>query len=496
MKRRHLQRRTEAMNQLTKLGIASLLLLTACSARPERFEEDPVEQTPTETQSEPREEPIDPLPLRDGEPAVEMLGEQDVTREFMVGDLRVIHKSTPNNPVVTARLYRVGGSAALSASEAGIEKLSYTVAATGGTESTPKDAFNDALDSTGSSVYSFAGRDWSGYGMKTLVDHYDDTWELFTQVVMEPAMPRDEIELARTRQLAELRSLLENPDTHVSYVASQRMFDGHPYKTLQLGTEENVKSFTRRELRQYQRDQLDPSQMLLVVVGHIPTDKVAARVQSSLGRLEGSGNELEPLPEFTSEPGVEIVDRDLPTNYVLGYFDAPAPGAADYPALLVALEYLRDKLFEEIRTKRKLTYAVSAGLGSRRANYGFLYVTAVDPQTTLDVMFAQVEELKLITLPKSVVEETVNVFITDHYMGLETNGAQADMLAEAQLVEGDWKRADRFLERVRAVTPDQIQDAAQTYLKGYRFGVVGRAANLQEAYFQPAASGPKVDANR
>ena len=53
------------------------------------------------------------------------------------------------------------------------------------------------------------------------------------------------------------------------------------------------------------------------------------------------------------------------------------------------MEILSDRLFEEVRTKRNLTYAVQAGLSQRAANYGILYVTAVDPANTLPVMLAE-----------------------------------------------------------------------------------------------------------
>ncbi|MFX1475464.1 MAG: cobalamin-dependent protein, partial [Promethearchaeota archaeon] len=48
------------------------------------------------------------------------------------------------------------------------------------------------------------------------------------------------------------------------------------------------------------------------------------------------------------------------------------------------------RLFKEVRTKRNLTYAVSAGQASRRDTYGMLYVTAVEPDTTIRVMLHEV----------------------------------------------------------------------------------------------------------
>ena len=167
--------------------------------------------------------------------------------------------------------------------------------------------------------------------------------------------------------------------------------------------------------------------------------------------------------------------RELPTNYILGYFPAPPPGHADYPAMLVAMDYLGDRLFEEVRTKRNLTYAVSAGMSDAATNYGYLYVTAVDPKTTLPVMFDEVAKMKAAPLTDELLQQTVNVFITHYYMGLETNGSQAALLASAELVGGDWRLAETLQGKIRAVTAADVQRVANEYLGKYRFALVGDA---------------------
>lgn len=480
-----------SMNTKLAVAIAALGLVASCSARPDRFVEDETTEitenkvTDVETAREEPVEPLKPVELIDGEAPIKVLGSIGTTQAFQVGELMVIHKATPTNSVVSGRLYLIGGSSNLNSTTAGIEKLALSVATNGGTESTPKDQFNGQLDAMGASVWSFADRDFSGYGLKTIVENFDETWKLFEEAITEPAMPRPEIELRRTKQLAEISSMLENPDRHVGYVATREFFENHPYYHLQIGTRENVESFTRDELGAHQRSLLEPSQMLLVVVGNVSAADVTKKVAATLGRIKTEKAEVEKLPPFQGGPGVRIADRDLPTNYVLGYFPAPSPGATDYPAMVVATEYLRDKLFEEVRTRRNLTYAVSAGLGTQRENYGYLYVTAADPETTMGVIFNTIEEMKLIQIPKAELDEVVNVYLTQHYMGLETNGGQAGMLAEAQIVSGDWRMAEAFLAEVRSVTPEDVQIAARKYFNDYRFGVVGNKRTLQEAFFRP-----------
>lgn len=464
--------------------VAVAFLAAGCSSTPKRADDKLTEEKSAKQEpADPGVPPLKPLELVDEAPAAEKIQTVGDVTEYRIGNLRVLHKQTSANPVVAARLYIVGGSADLSESTSGLQKFALNVAVNGGTKSTPKDEFNAALDATGASVFSFTDRDYGGYGLKTLGEDFDSNWELFTQAVLEPAMPKDEVAVRRSKHLAQIASMLESPDSHLSYVTGQKMFAGHPYENLQIGTKENVERFTRDDLLAYQRWMLQPSKMLLVVVGNVDSSTVLEKIRASFGRLPSGTDKPATVGAFSSEPGVKFEKRELPTNYILGYFPAPAPGDDDYPAMLVAMDYLRERLFEEVRTKRNLTYAVSSGVSDRRSNYGFLYVTAVKPEQTLGVMFGEVTKLKSDALSEEQLTQTVNVFITHYYMDLETNGNQASLLANSEIVGGDWRRTQSLLKRIRAVTPEDIQRVAKTYLKDYRFGVVGPSDNLPSEIF-------------
>lgn len=472
--------------RFTPLIVLTSIFLCACSARPERFDEDQVpEGEATEKTTKAELPPLQPIKFISGEPEVSFNESLGLTQAFEVGELTVIHRVTPANDVVAARLYIMGGAANLDESTQGLEKFALDVSVSGGTNKTPRDTFTSKLNGMGSEVFSFTDRDFSGYGLKTVVANFGPTWDLMVEAAFDPAMPTEDVEVRRQQQLAEIAGLLEDPDSHVQHISSRLYFAGHPYVNLHVGTAENVAGFSREELLAYQRAMLKPERMLLVVVGNVKANDLIERIKSSFGRLPKSEEKLAEAPEFKSGPGVDIVDRQLPTNYILGYFDAPAPGSPNYPAAVVAMEYLRDRLFEEVRTKRNLTYAVSAGLASNRANYGYLYVTAADPQTTMGVIFDQVAEMKLMQIPKLELDQVVNVFLTDHYMGLETNGGQASMLARAHIMTGDWRTAEAFLANVRSVSPEDVQIFAQRYLANFRFGVVGNKATLNPKSFTP-----------
>ncbi len=454
-------------------GVLAAALVWGCSGKAKKDDPTLTEETTTAATDGPPG-----LTWLDEAPSAEKVESADGVTEYQIGPIRLLHKLTPANPVVAARLYIDGGQSDLTSENAGIAKLAMSVATNGGTMTTPKDSFHSALDSTGASVWSFTDRDFNGYGLKTLVGDFDQNWELFEQAILEPAFPSEEVELRRTKHLAEIASLFESPDNQLTYVGARHMFKGHPYYNLHVGTKANVERFERDELLEFQRSILQPERFLFVVVGNVPAEKVIAAIRDRFGRLAPGDWERPTPPPFASQPGLAREARKLPTNYILGYFAAPAPGASDYPTALVTLAYLRERLFEEVRTKRNLTYAVSSGLSDSSTNYGYLYVTAERPADTLPVMFEQVEALKKEALTEAQLRQTVNVFLTSYYMDLEENGSQAAMLATAELVAGDWQTSTGLLSAIRSVTPEAIQQFANTYFKDYRFALVGPAENL------------------
>jgi len=474
--------------------LAGGLALSACASSPSAQDSDSAEASPSAAPERSSEDSsggkrtgsripeLEELEFRDEPPSARKTGEAEGVTAYRVGKLKILHKPTPANQVVSAKLYIDGGTANLTENTAGIERLALRLSTKGGTESTPKDEFTSQLDSMGSSIGMFTGRDYSGYSLRCITKHFDASWELFVESMLEPAMPKGELEVQRDKQLAQIEEIRQNPNRYVQDIARGLLAESHPYRFRQIGTKSNVESFTREQLLAYQRSLMNPARMLLVVVGDLPTGDVVEKARSSLGRLAPDEWNSPSLPNFRVK-GVAMEGREkqIPTNYIYGKFPAPSPTHEDYPAMQVALSYLSDQLFEEVRTERNLSYAVASGIASRRANSGYLYVSAKKPNETLGVMFDTVSDLKEKRLSEEQVQRTRNVYLTEHFMDLETNSSQASDLASAELVRGDWRKHATFLDEIRSVSPKDIQRVAQTYLEDYQFAVVGSPESVDRS---------------
>jgi len=149
----------------------------------------------------------------------------------------------------------------------------------------------------------------------------------------------------------------------------------------------------------------------------------------------------------------------------------------------VASSMLRDRVFEEVRIKRNLSYAPDAFLRSQGANIGGLYVTAVDANQSVRLMLNEIARLQHQPVDSDDIQAVVAQYLTTYYMGQETNAAQAAELAQYELIGGGWRNSIDFFEKLSAVTPADIQRVAQKYMRNIRFVVLGNPKSIDTVVF-------------
>ena len=415
--------------------------------------------------------------------ATALSGQAVTTSKFDVAGIPVIFKPVRANDVVAVRLYLRGGSANLTAANAGIEDLMLE-SATRGTSKYDKDAFTEKLVETGTAINSSADYDFSVLSLQAVRQHWNEAWDLFAEAALHPTYPAAEVEVVRAQMVDAAKRIPDDPDSYVWYLADSALFVGHPYAARPTGTPSSLGAISRQALTDWHRQRFTKENLLLVVVGNVDREDLTKKIAASFGSLPtrgGSAPTLRSLGAIT--PDVVVVNRELPTNYIAGFFSAPPPSSADYAAMKVATDILSHRLFEEVRTKRNLSYAVSASLDNRASNFGALYVTAVEPDTTLKVMFSEVRRLQREPLSQTDLAEEVNTFLTRFWMAQQSNMGQAQQLGLFELLGGGWQNLARFADAVKRVTPTDVQRVASQYMQHARFAVIGNPAKIGRPLF-------------
>ena len=403
--------------------------------------------------------------------------------EFDVNGLKVLVKRRPNMATVSAGLFVRGGARNLTDKNAGIESFMLE-AATEGSQKYPREALRRELAKTGSVIGAGSNNDFSALSLASTKEDFDRSWEIFTDIAINPTFATEDVERVRGRLLTGLRERETDNDNYLKVLQERIIYANHPYANEVGGTLATVGALTAKDLRDYHKSILQTSRLLLVVVGDIDAAELQKKVSATLGKLPRGEYKEQPYPALDfSKATVDVTQRSLPTNYVQGVFNAPSLNSPDYYAMRVATLILQARIFQEVRVKRQLSYAPNAELASYASNTGNIYVTAVDANRAVSVMLDEVNKMKTQQINSAVIPSIAGPFLTLHYIDQETNAAQARELAKYELIGGGWRNAFEFLDKIRAVTPEQIQAVSQKYLKNIRFVVVGDPAAVNKEIF-------------
>ncbi|MEW6510136.1 MAG: pitrilysin family protein [Bacteroidota bacterium] len=405
------------------------------------------------------------------------------TEAFTVNGLKVIVKSNPANDIISAQLYLRGGSINLSEATQGIEDFVFS-AAEKGSRKYPKEALNAILDRTAASIGTNATRDYTMIGLRCLRGDFNQLWEVFADVVMRPTFVPADVEVVRQNLLLGIKQRKDNPDAYLNDLAMESFYKGHPYHLEPAGVESSIAAITIAQMERYLADNLVTSKLLLVVVGNVSRDDVQKKVEATFGTLpKGEYVPVLPPPVVHDGGTVRVVERAMPTNYIVGLFSGPAPRDPDYYSMTVGMNILGWRIWEEVRTKRNLSYAPRAAFSNQFANFGLLYVTAVQPDTTVKVMLAEAKKITQEPVSAKDMKDRVTLFLTQYYLRNETNAAQAQFLAFNELSGLGWEEGDRFIENVRKVTAADVQRVAAKYIRNIQFVVLGNPKLIDEKAF-------------
>jgi len=403
--------------------------------------------------------------------------------ELNVNGLKVLVKERPGSQTVAAGLFIRGGSRNVTATNAGIEALMLAVA-TEASVNVPREQFRRELARTGTVVGSGINRDYSAFTLGCTREHFDAAWTLFSDAAMHPSFDPADFDRVKTRHLISLKSDSDTPDSALQAQVAKVIYAGHPYANDPNGSLSSVQTLTVEDLKRFHRDIMQTSRLLLVLVGDLSAEQIRQRVEASFGKLPRGDYKPTPVaPLAFTQGSVDVTAKGLPTNYIQGTYAAPGPDSPDIYPLRVANAILRGLVYEEVREKRALSYAPDAFVGGANANTGGIYVTAVDANQAVAVMLAQINRLRQADVNREAITATAQDFLTQYYMGQETNAAQTGSLASAELLGGGWRSAEEFIPRIRAVTPADMRRAVSTYMRNMQFVVIGDPSKIDKRVF-------------
>ena len=413
-----------------------------------------------------------------------IVSSDDLHRATLSNGLELILLEDARLPRVALGMTLRRGAGSVDPSLAGVAELAAEVMQRGAGE---RDALALAkvVEDAGASLSVNAGWDTTSVSLSGLSEDRALFLGILRDVALHPRFDEIEFDKARAEQQAAIVAAQDDPATLVQWHALRALFDGHRYGIPLGGSAETVSGIDVDRARAYWVDRFVPRNTIFWAVGDFSAEELIPEVQRVYGGLPDIPviPNTPPTPARTPEVRrVVIVDkpelnqaRIIVAHEGIGRTE-PTRIAADIMNDALGGSGFSSRLMKKIRSEEGLTYGVRSGFSMRSQPGPFSISTFTRVPKVRQVVDLVLEEMQGIRDERPVRPEELTKFrsynIGRFGLSLETSDAVLSSLVDLDVHDLPNDSLDTYRTRVRAVTLDDVTDAAEIRLHPDRAAIV------------------------
>jgi zinc protease len=398
-----------------------------------------------------------------------LIGERTLTN-----GVAVVTAQTGTVPVATLTVLLPGGAISDPRDKAGIAQFAANLA-TKGTATQSAQAIAAKMESLGASLGATAGAEGGLLTVTAPTANLAAAGEVLADILKNANFPEEEFQRERKRALDGLKVALKDPGQLGSLALQPLVYGAAPYGTLAGGTPDSLARLTRDDLVAHRQAWWHPSVAKVIVSGGIEPSAANALAE----RLFGDWRSTTPAPTPVANrsgpagaPRTVVIDMpDAGQAAVYAAVRGTGRGQADYVPLLLANAVLgvgsNGRLFEEVRTKRGLSYGAYSSL-STRAEAGLLTASAqTKNESAADVAKVFLDEFARLGREPVAAEalQKRRLFLAGATQrALETSGGFAGTVGNLLQQGLPPAEALQFAQRLSAADPAAVNAAAARYV--------------------------------
>ena len=374
-------------------------------------------------------------------------------------------------PIVDVRLVLKSGSYVDPEGKAGTADFTADMLDEG---TTTRDAFEiaDAKDFIGARLGTGSSWDGSFVTLSTVKKHLDAALEIFADVALNPTFPEEDMDKIRDRRLASILQRKDQPLTLAALAFGDIVYGkSHPYGLPSSGTEESIKSLSRKDLQSFYSTYYRSNNAVLIVVGDVTRAEIEPVLEKYFGSWD-SGDIPAPktfdTPEI-SETSFYLVDKpDAAQSYLYFGHNSISRNDPDYISSYVMNMILGGQFTSRInlnlREDKGYTYGARSSFSTRRNGGSFSARSSVKTSVTDSSIIEVLYELRRIRDEHVTMDElelAKRSIIQKLPAGFETPSQIASGLGSLVLNDLPDDYYDSYSEKIEAVTVHDVRMTAQ-----------------------------------
>ncbi len=394
--------------------------------------------------------------------------------------LKIIVQEDHRSPVVVSQVwYRAGSMDEVNGKTGVAHVLEHMMFK--GTKKVKPGQFSRMIAAAGGKENAFTGADYTCYFQQLEKSHLPLSFKLEADRMENLQLTKAEFDKEIKVVMEERRWRTDDkPQSMVNEAFQGTVYRAHPYARPVVGFMNDLENMTYEDAREWYHNWYAPNNATLVVVGDVKAQEVYKLAQQYFGKLKPK---VLPVRKPQVEP-VQIGERRLVVKapaklpYLLMGYHVPALVDETKDWEPYALEVLAGvlsgnpaaRLNQQLVRETQLAIDVSAGydiLSRGRLSLFELDGTPSEGKTVVELEAALLQQIEKIKTSGVTVAELdrvkAGVIAADVYQR-DSMFYQAMQLGTVETIGFSWRILDDYPNKLRAVTPEQVQAVAKKYL--------------------------------
>ncbi len=328
------------------------------------------------------------------------------------------------------------------------------------------------VDSIGGNMDAFTAKECICFNMKVLDEHLPTAMDVLSDLTLHPVFDNQDITRERGVIIEEIKMDEDSPDYLVHEIFTQNFWKDHPLGKPILGTRDTVKKFERDRVLDFYSKRFLPSNLIICAAGHLRHTEFVDLVSKNFGQMEPGTNGFHGgPPEIASRIILRNKKSLEQVQICVGVPSHPIAHERRHASYILNTLLgggMSSRLFQNIRERQGLAYAIYSDLNPYR-DTGCLSVYAGTSRESagkvVQSVVSEFRKLKSEPVAADELRRAKDQLKGSLMLSLESSTARMSNLARQEMYFDRFYGMDQLIERIEAVTSEDIQQLAQEFFR-------------------------------
>ncbi|MEW6675803.1 MAG: pitrilysin family protein [Nitrospirota bacterium] len=405
----------------------------------------------------------------------------DVKRTVLPNGLTVLHSEKHNLPIVMITLLVKASPLNEPKEKAGLANLTVELL-TEGTKNRKSNDISEEIEFIGASLDASVNDSYTTVTLSVLKKDINKGFELFSDILLNPVFPEEEIERKKELIKGSLRQREEEPSFLAGRAFKKEVFGEHPYGRLIEGSAETISAIKREDLSKFHSDYFLPNNSILSVVGNLTTDELDFLIKKYLSEWKKADltSKISNRPNEKKSKKVVKIDKDLTqANIILGHLGISRDNP-DYYAVSV-MNYIlggggfSSRLMQRIRDEMGLAYDIHSFFTPNKEEGIFqvgVQTKNESANTAVYEILSQIDRIRKEKVSDQELSDAKSYLTGSFPRRLDTNRKIADFLVSVEFYNLGLDYVEKYPSYINSVTKDDVLRVAHIYLDPENYVIV------------------------